>query len=39
MKKILIVDDEKSVREMIAFVLRDGEYEVVFAANGREALR
>jgi CheY-like chemotaxis protein len=37
-RKILVVDDEARVREMIEFRLRLFGYEVVQAANGREAL-
>jgi CheY-like chemotaxis protein len=37
-KRILIVDDEERVREMIGFRLRLFGYEVLEAANGREAL-
>jgi two-component system phosphate regulon response regulator PhoB len=36
-KRILIVDDEPAIREMVAFALRKGEYEPVHAADGREA--
>ena len=37
-KKILVVDDEERVREMLGFRLRLFGYEVVLASNGREAL-
>ena len=37
-KKILVVDDEERVREMLGFRLRLFGYEVVQAADGREAL-
>ena len=37
-KKILVVDDEERVREMLGFRLRLFGYEVVQAANGREAI-
>lgn len=36
--RILVVDDEKTVREMVALNLRADGYEVVFAADGNEAL-
>jgi len=36
--KILVVDDEARVREMIEFRLRLFGYEVLLAADGREAL-
>ncbi len=38
MKTILIVDDEKSVRESLTMILEYEGYEVAFAENGREAL-
>lgn len=39
MKKLLIVDDEKSMREFLAIVLRKEGYYVVTADNGEAALR
>jgi two-component system phosphate regulon response regulator PhoB len=36
-KRILIVDDEPAIREMVAFALRKGDYEPVHAGDGREA--
>lgn len=36
---ILVVDDEPTVREMVALNLRADGYEVVFAGDGNEALR
>lgn len=36
--KILVVDDEREIRESLASVLRERGYEVVEAANGREAV-
>ncbi|NLC62399.1 MAG: phosphate regulon transcriptional regulatory protein PhoB [Gammaproteobacteria bacterium] len=36
-KRILIVDDEPAIREMVAFALRKGEYEPVHAGDAREA--
>src|SRR5213595_2312204 len=38
MYKILIVEDDSSSAELLSFVLQDEGYEVVIAANGREAL-
>ncbi|MDH3382398.1 MAG: response regulator [Flavobacteriaceae bacterium] len=37
-KKILIVDDEKKIRDLVSFRLEFKGYEVVSAANGTEAL-
>ncbi|MBF8293524.1 MAG: ntrX [Bacteroidetes bacterium] len=39
MKTILVVDDEKSVRDSLKMVLEFESYEVLFAENGHEALR
>jgi len=39
MKKILVVDDEESIRLLYQEELRDAGYEVVTAQNGAEALR
>ncbi|MGE3510313.1 MAG: sigma-54-dependent transcriptional regulator [Vicinamibacterales bacterium] len=36
--KVLVVDDERSMRELLAIVLRREGYEVVVAENGRSAL-
>jgi two-component system phosphate regulon response regulator PhoB len=36
-KRILIVDDEPAIREMVAFALRKGEYEPAHAGDAREA--
>ena len=36
-KRILIVDDEPSIREMVAFALRKGDYEPIHAGDAREA--
>ena len=36
-KRILIVDDEPAIRDMVAFALRKGDYEPVHAGDGREA--
>lgn len=37
-KKILIVDDDESLTELLRMVLEDAGYGVTLAANGREAL-
>ena len=37
-KKIMTVEDSNSLREMIAFVLKEAGYEVFEAADGRQAL-
>ncbi len=36
-KRILIVEDEPAIRDMLAFALRKGEYEPVHAGDAREA--
>ena len=36
--RILVVDDERSMRELLAIVLRREGYEVLLAENGRSAL-
>jgi two-component system, OmpR family, response regulator len=36
---VLIVDDEPSIREFLAFVLEDEGFEVATAADGRQALQ
>ncbi|MBI2892586.1 MAG: response regulator [Deltaproteobacteria bacterium] len=36
---VLVVDDEPDVRDNIALVLEESGYQVISAANGREALR
>ncbi|MEO8161665.1 MAG: phosphate regulon transcriptional regulator PhoB [Arenimonas sp.] len=36
-KRILIVDDEPAIRDMVAFALRKAEYLAVHAGDGREA--
>lgn len=36
-KRILIVDDEPAIRDMVAFALRKGEFEPIHAGDAREA--
>ena len=38
MTKILIAEDERDIRDLIAFTLRFANYEVVAASNGEEAV-
>ena len=38
MRKILIVDDAATMRQMVGFTLRQGGFEVVEAENGQDAL-
>ncbi len=38
MRKILIVDDSASMRQMVGFTLREGGYEAVEAVHGQDAL-
>jgi CheY-like chemotaxis protein len=38
MAKILIAEDERDIRDLVAFTLRFAGYEVVAASNGEEAL-
>jgi len=38
MSKILVVEDERDIRELIGFTLRFAGFEVVLAANGAEAI-
>ena len=35
---LLIVDDSASMRQMVSFTLKDAGYEVIAAANGKDAL-
>ena len=39
MTKILVTDDERDIRELIAFTLRFAGYEVVTAENGEEGVQ
>ena len=36
--KILVVDDEQTIRESLAKILRAEGYEIVLAENGQEAI-
>lgn len=38
MRRILIVDDSASVRQMVSFTLRKADYEVVEAVDGKDGL-
>lgn len=38
MTKVLVIDDEKTIRDVIALTLRKHDYEVITAANGAEGL-
>lgn len=38
MAKILIIDDENSIRELFRFIFEDAGHEVLLAENGKEAL-
>jgi two-component system, OmpR family, alkaline phosphatase synthesis response regulator PhoP len=38
-KKILVIDDEENIRELIKFNLESVGYEVILAADGREGLK
>jgi len=39
MKKILIVDDEPYIRELVSTTLKGGEYQILEAGDGEEALQ
>jgi two-component system alkaline phosphatase synthesis response regulator PhoP len=39
MAKILIAEDERDIRDLVAFTLRFAGYEVVAASNGEEAVQ
>jgi CheY-like chemotaxis protein len=38
-KTIMVIDDEPDLREMLSILLKSHEYNVVGAANGKEALK
>src|ERR1700722_8747891 len=38
LKKVLIVDDSVSMRQMVGFTLREGGFEVIEAEHGQDAL-
>ncbi|WP_420238127.1 response regulator [Telmatobacter bradus] len=38
MRKVLVVDDSASMRQMVNFTLRQGGYEVIEAIHGQDAL-
>jgi two-component system chemotaxis response regulator CheY len=38
LRKVLIVDDSVSMRQMVSFTLRQGGFEVIEAGHGQEAL-
>jgi two-component system chemotaxis response regulator CheY len=38
LRKVLIVDDSVSMRQMVSFTLRSGGFEVIEAGHGQEAL-
>jgi CheY-like chemotaxis protein len=38
LKKVLIVDDQPQVRELVAVTLQIGNYQILFAENGQQAL-
>ncbi|MCG6916398.1 MAG: response regulator, partial [Deltaproteobacteria bacterium] len=37
-EKILVVDDEKEIRDLLCIYLKEDGYEVISAANGQEAI-
>ena len=39
MKKILVVEDDKSIRELLIEILQDEGYSVTFGENGEEGLK
>jgi DNA-binding response OmpR family regulator len=39
MRKILVVDDEKSIRETVAYFLKNAGYEATTAADAKEAIK
>lgn len=38
-KKILVVDDSRSIREVVSFTLQSQGYEVLVGVNGKDALK
>ena len=38
MKKILVVDDQPQVRELVAITFQIGDYQILFGENGQQAL-
>ena len=38
MEKILVVDDERPIRELVDLILARAGYEAIKASNGREAI-
>ena len=38
MPKILVAEDERDIRELIAFTLRYAGFEVILVSNGQEAI-
>jgi two-component system chemotaxis response regulator CheY len=38
LRKVLVVDDSVSMRQMVGFTLREGGYEVIEAEHGQDAL-
>jgi CheY-like chemotaxis protein len=38
MARVLVIDDEEHVRQAVSFVLQQGGYEVIEAADGEEAI-
>jgi two-component system chemotaxis response regulator CheY len=37
-KKILVVDDSASIRQLVSFTIKDAGYDVLVAENGKDAL-
>lgn len=37
--KILVIDDDKEIREFLSLILKDANWQVSFAPTGKEALR
>ena len=38
MKRILVVDDDMAIREMLEIILKQADYQVLTASNGRDAV-